>query len=104
MAAARRALSGDKARGDKARGADGDAQRARDALWDRAAKWQAAADARKAARDRGQPGPAKPGPGKPGPGPGGREAFRPWFAESSDGELWLSAEEKTDPWFWPDER
>ncbi|HEY1914672.1 MAG TPA: hypothetical protein VGH27_03760 [Streptosporangiaceae bacterium] len=89
VAAARRVL-----RGDKVRQSDADRSKGNDGLWAAAAKWQAAADARRA-RGRGSGG---------GPGPGGGEKFKPWFTESSDEELWLNAEGTSDPWFWPDER
>jgi hypothetical protein len=89
VTAARRAL-----RGDKARRAEDDRKRADDALWARAARWQAAADARRQAHGRGTPA---------GPGAGGREPFKPWFAESADEELWLNSDRTADPWFWPEE-
>ncbi len=69
------------ARGDRARAPEQERRKADDALWDRAARWDAAAKARRQARAA---------PGAP---------FRPWFAESADEELWLNAEGTGDPWF-----
>lgn len=61
----------------------------RDALWELAAKLDAASRARRDARAHG-----------PGQGPAGRrEPYRPWFADGTGDELWLSAERTGDPWY-----
>jgi hypothetical protein len=67
----------------------------RDALWELAARLDAASRARRDGRD----GRAR------GPGPAQRrEPYRPWFADSTGGELWLSAEHTGDPWYTGDGR
>lgn len=66
-----------------------DRRAADDALWAQAARWQAAAQARREARGTG--GPSAPPPR--------REPFRPWFTESAGEDLWLNAEGTGEPWF-----
>jgi hypothetical protein len=74
---------------DRARTPEQERGKVDQALWDRAARWQQAADARRRA---GPPG------GSAAP-PARREPFRPWFAESAGEELWLNAEGTGEPWF-----
>jgi hypothetical protein len=64
---------------------------ANDALWAQAARWHAADKARRQAREKGAP--AAP--------PARREPFRPWFADGTGDELWLSADGTGEPWFAP---
>src|SRR5437868_5685266 len=77
-AAAARAARGGRARSPEQEARD---RRADDALWARAAAQHAAAQARRRAR----------GAGVPSYPPAKREPFRPWFAASAEGELWLNA-------------
>ncbi len=89
-AAAARAVRGGQPRGP---GKDGQDRRADDALWARAAAQHAAAQARRQARSAGAPYLQ----------PSRREPFRPWFTDSAEEELWLSAEGTGEPWFLSDE-
>ncbi len=77
------------ARGRDARVPEQERRRADDALWAQAARWQAAADARRRGRGTGGPAPAQ----------ARREPYRPWFADSAGEEPWLSAEGTGEPWF-----
>lgn len=85
--AAEKALPGGRAREQDAgrRGVD-------EALWLRAASWKAASDARQRGR----------GPGTPIAPVSRREPIKPWFTESADEELWLSADGTGEPWFFED--
>lgn len=64
-----------------------------EALWQRAAAWKAADEARR--RERG--------PGVPRYPQGRREPYRPWFAARAGEELWLNAERTEEPWFTQDD-
>jgi hypothetical protein len=76
-------------RGRDARVPEQERRRADDALWARAARWQAAADARRQGH----------GPGAPSPAQTRREPYRPWFADSAGEEPWLTSEGTGEPWF-----
>ncbi len=89
-AAAARGIRGGPAR---AAGKDGKDRSTDDALWARAAAWQAAAQARRQGR----------GGDAPYPPSARREPFRPWFTASADKDPWLNAEGTGEPWFLSDE-
>jgi hypothetical protein len=77
------------ARGRDARVPEQERRRADDALWAQAARWQAAADARRQGRGAGAPSPTQ----------ARREPYRPWFADSAGEETWLTGEGTGEPWF-----
>jgi hypothetical protein len=78
------------ASGAEARGPEKDSRRREDdALWRLAASQHAAAEGRRQAHRGGTP----ISPGNKG------DTYRPWFADGSGDESWLSAEETADPWF-----
>jgi hypothetical protein len=84
------AIAARAARGAEARGPEKDSRRREDdALWRLAASQHAASEARRQARRGGTP--ISPG--------GKRDPYRPWFADGTDDETWLGAEETGEPWF-----
>jgi hypothetical protein len=87
----RRDRRDDEARGDQASDdqAWGNQAWGDQALWRLAASQHAAAEARRRERGGGTPiGPS----GRPDP-------YQPWFADGTDSETWISAEETGEPWF-----
>lgn len=84
------AIAARVARGAQARGPEKDSRRREDdPLWRLAASQHAASEARRQARRGGTP--ISPG--------GKRDPYRPWFADGTDHESWLSAEDTGEPWF-----
>jgi hypothetical protein len=80
----------DEARGDQA---SDDQAWSNKALWRLAASQHAAAEARRRERGGGTPIGTPIGPSA------GRDRYQPWFANGTDSETWLSAEETGEPWF-----
>lgn len=84
------AIAARAARGAQARAPEKDSRRREDdPLWRLAASQHAASEARRQGRRSGTPISPRDR----------RDSYRPWFADGTDDETWLSAEETGQPWF-----